>query len=139
MTMEEQAKIHVTRAKHAPHTIQKVEGRDIDRKMKDPVLLKAFQLLERDKNSAGFFQLYQYAVQGKLEGYDTFSQICQVLADRVRRDTSGDPNAKYGIRYPANYLNFMILLRSYGAKSARQYGILTGQIPGPSPRHLRCV
>jgi hypothetical protein len=137
--MTNQAAKHAARAKYAPNTLQKVEGRRLDRELKDPVLLKAFHLLQRDKDTAGFFQLYQYAVEGKLKGYETFTQICEVLTDQIRRNNSDNANAKYGVRYPANYLNFMVLLRSYGAKSARQYGILTSQIPGPSPRHLRYV
>ncbi|KZP10188.1 hypothetical protein FIBSPDRAFT_963367 [Athelia psychrophila] len=41
--------------------------------------------------------------------------------------------------HPAEYLNFMVLMRSYGGKSAHQYGLLTGQIPGPCPCHLRSL
>jgi hypothetical protein len=107
------------RVKHAPFTFQSVEARAIQIKLKDPLLYKAFLSLEQgDKPAAAFLQLYQYAVEGKLKGNDTFIEICDVLADRVRRQTSDDRNLKYGVRYPANYLNFMTLLRSYRSNSA---------------------
>ena len=67
-----------------PNTLQKVEGCSLDCKLKDPVLLKVFQLLEKDENTAGYFQLYQYAVKGKLQGYETLTQICQVLTDKIQ-------------------------------------------------------
>jgi hypothetical protein len=136
LSIEMQAKKHVARMKHAPKTFQSVEARSIQLKLKDPLLFGAFQLLERDEQAAGFLQLYQYAVEGKLKRYETFTEICDVLADNIRRQNSDNENLKYGVRYPSNYLNFMTLLRSYGSNSARQYGILTSQLGGPSPRHL---
>ena len=81
--------------------------------------------------------LYKYAIDGKLKGHQTFIDICDVMADRVRRLSDDNPNLKYGQRYTQNYLNFMTLMRSYGQNSARQYGILTAQIVGPSSRHMR--
>jgi hypothetical protein len=125
--------------KYAPLTRTSVEARAIQLKLKDPLLFNAFQLLEKGDDTAAFLQLYNYAKEGKLKGYDTFTEVCSVLADRVRRQTSDNDNLKYGVRYPANYLNFMILLRSYGSNSARQYGIVTSQLGGPSSRHLRFV
>jgi len=135
--MDQQAAKHVARAKYGANNSAKLEARDLNRKLKDPLLLSALNLIERDKNAAGYLQLYQYAIEGKLQDYETVNQICQVLGDHIRRASSDNPNAKYGIRYPTQMLNFMVLLRSYGAKSASQYGILTSQIPGPSPRHIR--
>ncbi|KAJ7865860.1 hypothetical protein B0H14DRAFT_3595893 [Mycena olivaceomarginata] len=44
-----------------------------------------------------------------------------------------------GIRYPPHYLNFAILMRSYGGNSSKQFGILSGEIPLPSPRHIRAL
>lgn len=139
LPMPKQAELHVARVKYAPSTLHSVEGRAIQLKLKDPILFGAFQSLEKGDNAAGFLQLYRYAKEGKTKGYDTFTEICDVLADRIRRETSDNENLKYGVRYPANYLNFMTLLRSYGSNSARQYGILTSQMGGPSPRHLRYV
>ncbi|KAG2060471.1 hypothetical protein BDR06DRAFT_947803, partial [Suillus hirtellus] len=37
------------------------------------------------------------------------------------------------------YLNFMVLMCSHSRNSMRQYGILTSQLGGPSPRHLRTL
>ncbi|KAG6906610.1 hypothetical protein DXG01_012964 [Tephrocybe rancida] len=64
---------------------------------------------------------------------------CEVLADKLDQENSGDPNAKYGIQYPKNYLNFMVLMRSHGHNSATQFGILSMEIPAPSSRHLRTL
>ena len=139
LPIEKQAELHVAQVKYTPSTLHSVEGRAIQLKLKDPILFSAFQSLEKGDNAAGFLQLYKYAKEGKTKGYNTFTEICDVLADRIRRDTSDNNNLKYGIRYLANYLNFMTLLRSYGSNSARQYGILTSQMGGPSPRHLRSV
>ena len=137
--MKQQAELHVARTKYAPTTLKSVEGRAIQEKLKDPILFGAFQALEKGETASGFLQLYQYAKEGKTKGYETFTEICEVLADRIRRDTSDNRNLKYGVRYKADYLNFMTLLRSYGGNSARQYGILSSQIPSPSPCHLRFV
>jgi hypothetical protein len=131
--------MHVARAKHTPLTMQSVEGRALQMKLKDPILFGAFQSLEKGEDAAGFLQLYHYAKEGKMKGYETFKEISEVLADRIRRQTSDNGNLKYGARYPANYLNFMTLMRSYGSNSARQFGILTSQMGGPSTRHLRFV
>jgi hypothetical protein len=139
LPVDQQAAKHVARVKYAPLTFISIEARAVQLKLKDPLLFNAFQLLEKGEDSAAFLQLYQYAKDGKLKGYDTFTEICEVLTDRIRRQTSDNDNLKYGVRYPANYLNFMILLRSYGSNSARQYGILTSQLGGPSSRHLRFV
>lgn len=42
--MEQQAKMHVQRVKHAPHTFQSVDARAIQLKLKDPLLYNAFML-----------------------------------------------------------------------------------------------
>ncbi|KAF7293649.1 hypothetical protein MIND_01144800 [Mycena indigotica] len=65
---------------------------------------------------------------------ETFCQMCVVLADTLQRK---DTTKKFGVRYPKDYLNFCILLRSYGAQSAKQFALIAGQLPMPSPRHLR--
>lgn len=139
MPIAKQAELHVARSKYAPTAMYNVEARAIQQKLKDPILFTAYLSLEKGNDAAGFLQLYNYAVEGKLKGYDTFMEICNVLADRIRRQSSDNQNLKCGVRYSANYLNFMTLLRSYGSNSARQYSILTSQLGGPSSRHLRFV
>ena len=106
-------------------------------KLNDPLIFQVHQLLERGQHTECFLKLYHLSHSGKLKNLEVFTDLCQVLADKVDRDTSGNPNVKYGIRYTQNYLNFMILLRSHGQNSAKQYGILAGQLPAPSSRHLR--
>jgi hypothetical protein len=129
----------VAREKYAPSTFRDVEGRALHQKLQDPLLFDVFSKLERGESTAAFLQLYKYAKDGQLKSYDSFTNICTVLADRIKRETDENQNAKFGIRYPANYLNFFTLMRSYGGESARQYGLLTGALGGPSPRHLRFV
>lgn len=46
LPMDMQAVKHVACAKYTPNTLQKVEGRQLDRQLRDPVLLNTFQLLE---------------------------------------------------------------------------------------------
>ena len=77
-----------------------------------------------------FLSLYKHATEGKLKNYDTFTDICSVLNDRVQRDFSANPNAKFGMRYPPSYLQFMVLMRSYGPNSCRQYEIPTTLVVG---------
>lgn len=77
------------------------------------------------------------AQEGKLKDYERLQDICAVLQDKVTRETSDNPNAKYGIRYSRDFLDFMIVLRGYGQNSNRQYGILAAELGGPSARHLR--
>ena len=139
LSREKQQEIQVRRDKYAPTTFRSVEDRALQRLLKDPMLSNIFHHLERDDASSCFLQLYKYAIDGKLQGYQTFTDICNVLADRIRRLQSGNKNLKYGQRYPPNYLNFMTLLRSYGQTSSRQYSIVTAQIGGPSSRHLQYV
>jgi hypothetical protein len=119
--------------------LRDVDGRSLQEKLEDPLLFAAFHALERGKDASGFFDLWKYAREGRLKGRETFSEICQVVTDQVRRSCSNNENLKYGVRYPANYLNFMVLMRSYGGDSRKQYAILTSQLGGPSPRHLRFI
>jgi hypothetical protein len=105
--------------------------------LKDPAFLSLYNLLEHNNSAGTFLRLYELAINGKLKDHSTFTQICDVLADRVRRLSNPNQNARYGIRYPSHYINFMTLLRSFGGNSARQYEIVTSQIGGPSIRHMR--
>lgn len=84
-----------------------------------------------------FLRLFKFAKEGKLKNYERFQDVCTVLEDHARRETSDNPNLKYGIRYSENYLNFMLVLRGYGQNSNRQYEILSATFAGPSSRHLR--
>lgn len=57
-------------------------------------------------------------------------EICKVLIDEVSRRTSDNRNLKYGMRYTRDYMNFMVLNRSCGPNSARQFGLVTSAIGG---------
>lgn len=53
-----------------------------------------------------------------------------MLIDEVSRRTSDNRNLKYGMRYTRDYMNFMVLNRSCGPNSARQFGLVTSAIGG---------
>ncbi|EMD33086.1 hypothetical protein CERSUDRAFT_28615, partial [Gelatoporia subvermispora B] len=141
LPQDEQQAMHAAREKYVPRTFRNVEARALQSKLQDPIVWNIWKTLEKHDSTKCFLQLYQYAVEGHLKKHQTFTDICSVLADRLRRENAAEPNSKlkYGMRYPRNYLNFMTLLRSHGQNSAQQYGILTGQLGGPSPRLLRRI
>ncbi|KAH7911457.1 hypothetical protein BJ138DRAFT_1126007 [Hygrophoropsis aurantiaca] len=139
LPIEEQHKLHLAREKYAPSTLRTTDGRTLQKTLKDPIIFDIFQKLERGSDTESFVDLYKAAQSGKLKTHSVFKELCDVFADRFRRENSDNPNLKYGIRYPETYLNFMILMRSHGGNSGRQYGILTSQLGGPSPRHLRTL
>ena len=120
-----------------PKSLTSLETHALQQKLKDPVIFDVHHLLERGEQTQCFLKLYQHARAGKLKNVEVFTDLCQVLADKIDRDNSENPNAKYGIRYTQNYLNFMTLVRSHGQNSAKQYGIIAAQFPAPSSRHLR--
>ncbi|KAJ7266521.1 hypothetical protein C8J57DRAFT_977001, partial [Mycena rebaudengoi] len=104
--------------------------------LKDPITFKALKTLEKGETTECFLQLYEATLSGKLKEYETVMDLCKVVTDVIKRKAS---NKMTGIRYPAHYLNFATLMRSYGGNSARQFGILRGEIPLPSTRHLRAL
>ncbi|KAG6899052.1 hypothetical protein C0993_001351 [Termitomyces sp. T159_Od127] len=65
--------------------------------------------------------------------------ICEVLADKVQREASGNDKLKYGIQYSRNYLDFMILMCGYGHNSHQQYKIFSAKFARPSIQHLRHI
>lgn len=115
------------------------DARLLDEKLKDPLVHKIHNLLEKGDHTKCFLSLYRAALEGKLDNSETFTDICAVFEDRLRRTQSDNKNLIYATRYRQNYLNFMILMRSRGGQSARQYSILTSQLGGPTGRHLRWV
>jgi uncharacterized protein (DUF4415 family) len=66
-----------------------------------------------------------------------FVKICEVIADKVTREKSGNPKAKYGIRYDEDVLNFYTAMRGHGGQSAKQYNLLRQAIGGICERRLR--
>lgn len=121
------------------HGLLTTDARLLDEKLKDPLVHQIHNLLEKDDHTKVFLSLYQAALEGKLDKSETFTDICAVFEDRLRRDQSDNKKIACGARYRQNYLNFMILMRSRGGQSSRQYSILTSQIGGPTERRLRCV
>lgn len=117
--------------------IRQIGAASFSAKLSDPVLFDIHDSLKTGKPEDTFLRLYKSAKEGKLKNYERFTEVCNVLEDRVRRETSGNDKLKYGIRYSPNYLNFMIAMRGYGQNSNRQYEIFCAEFAGPSVRHLR--
>ena len=112
--------------------IRQIGAASFSAKLSDPVLFDIHDSLKTGKPEDTFLRLYKSAKEGKLKNYERFTEVCNVLEDRVRRETSGNDKLKYGIRYLPNYLNFMIAMRGYGQNSNRQYEIFCAEFAGPS-------
>jgi hypothetical protein len=136
---EKQHEVLLLRGKHTPHYLMATEARQLRDKLNDPHVFAAFEALNNKNSMKCFLSLYKAAIDGHLNDEKTFHELCAVFNDQLKRKHSDDKNKKFGQRYPTNYLNFMILMRSRGGSTARQFGILTGQLGGVTPRHLRCV
>ncbi|KAL1941730.1 hypothetical protein VTO73DRAFT_6730 [Trametes versicolor] len=133
----EQREKHVAREKYAPHALRALEARELQARMADPHVFRVWKLLENDKSTESFIELYEQARDGKLANKQTFISICKVMAEQIRRYTDPNTKLKHGMRYAQDYMNFMVVMRSYGQKSAQQYSILNGAIGGPCARSLR--
>ncbi|KAJ7601957.1 hypothetical protein DFH06DRAFT_1399828, partial [Mycena polygramma] len=136
LPVDEQHEALMARNKYSSRRFLADEARALGDQLKDPLVFKSFKLLQKGESTECFIQLYDACLKGDLEKHQTFKQLCDVLTDVLKREGT---NKKFGVRYPKDYLNFMILLRSYGGQSARQYGIFAGQFPAPSARHLRTL
>ncbi|KAJ7746788.1 hypothetical protein DFH07DRAFT_1038081 [Mycena maculata] len=136
LPLEEQHSVLMARDKYSSRRFHDDEARNLNDQLKDPLVFKAFKALQKGETTECFIQLYEACLNGQLKKYETFKQLCGVLTDVLQREGT---DKKYGIRYPADYLNFMTLLRSYGGQSARQYSIIAGQLPCPSSRQLRAL
>lgn len=133
-----QHEIHLLCEKFTPHNLSSSDTRELDAKLKDPLVFHIFQLLEHGENGTDcFLSLFDAARHGQLKNHQTFMDLCSVFEDRLRRDMSMNKNLKYGIHYSENYQNFMLLMCGHGGMSAHQYSILQSQISGPSIRTLR--
>lgn len=139
MSADEQHDMLKKREKYTPKTLINTDARRAKGTFEDRILFDAVQCLERGNYTGCFLSLYRHAAEGKLDGAKTFAELCQVFEDQLRHQSSDNKNQKYGIRYPQNYLNFMILIRSGGGSTAKQYELLTAELGGPSLRQLRCV
>ena len=115
---KDQHEHHLARQKYAPQTLLHTDARLLKSQLQDPVVFSIFQKLERNSPAECFIELYKSAVSGKLCNHETFMELCRVFTDQFRRMNSDNPNAKYGIRYPETYINFMLLMRAHGGNSA---------------------
>ncbi|KAF9548288.1 hypothetical protein CPC08DRAFT_729533 [Agrocybe pediades] len=137
---DERQEIFSRRKQYARNNhILQVENQRLQELLADPVLFDIHTSLKTGKPEDCFLQLFKQAREGKLETSKRFLEVCEIFSDRVRCETSGNRNLKYGIRYSESYLNFMIAMRGYGQNSNRQYSIFTAEFNGPSVRHLRTL
>ncbi|KAJ7816595.1 hypothetical protein B0H14DRAFT_3743669 [Mycena olivaceomarginata] len=134
--LEIQHEVLIAREKYSQKRFHDVEGRQLDALLKDPIAFTALKTLQKGDTTGAFLQLYEAVLTGKLKKYQTVLDLCTVVADVIKREGTSKMS---GIRYPAHYLNFATLMRSYGGNSAKQFGILSGEIPLPSTRHLRSL
>lgn len=140
LSPEERRQILERRDKYAQtDMIRQIGARSFSAKLSDPVLFDIHDSLKTGKPEDAFLRPYKSAKEGKLSNYERFIEVCDVLEDRVRRETSGNDKLKYGIRYSPNYLDFMIAMRGYGQNSNRQYEIFCAEFAGPSVRYLRTL
>ncbi|KAJ2968649.1 hypothetical protein NUW54_g13152 [Trametes sanguinea] len=136
---DEQHLRHVRREKYAPNTFKMTEARELDAKLSDPVVFRVWKVLNRNDPVGTFILLLQQAREGKLANKQTFLSLCSVFSQQVERRSSHNPKAKNGMRYPRDFMNFMVLMRSYGQRSAQQYAILHDALAAPCARTLRYV
>ncbi|TFK58820.1 hypothetical protein BDN72DRAFT_949631 [Pluteus cervinus] len=104
------------------------------------IAITTLQAKLKDRNPEDcFLRLFKSGSAGLLKNYERFVDVCEVLEDWVAREHSGNPNAKYGVRYKPNYINFMMVMRGLGQNSNRQFEIYSATFCGPSSRHLRSL
>ncbi|CAE6416253.1 unnamed protein product [Rhizoctonia solani] len=101
----------------------------------NPQVLKLVGALTQGP-SAAFLVLYQQARNGQLDAEPIFVEISKQFADRTNRKHNG-PNAMRGIRYSPEFMNFCVIMRSFGGRTGVQYGILKDITGGASHRTLR--
>ena len=139
LSANEQHEVLKRRGKHTANHLLATDARNLDAQLKDATVFAAFQSLKDEDNTKCFTGLYKAAIDGKLGDHKVFHQLCEVFHDRLQREGSDNKNKKFGVRYKVDYLNFMIAMRSRGGETGKQYGILTGELGGPSPRQIRCA
>lgn len=123
--------------KFTPNTLKTTEARELEDKLSDPAVFKIWKSLKRDDSVGTFINLFEQARDGKLANKQTFVDLCSVLSQQVKRQSSDNPKLTRGMRYPQDIMNFMTLMRSYGQKSAQQYAILQSALAGPCARTMR--
>ncbi|KAJ7827674.1 hypothetical protein B0H14DRAFT_2814178 [Mycena olivaceomarginata] len=136
LPLEDQRQIQLNREKYSSKRFHDFEGRKLGSLLRDPVAFKALKTLEKGETTQCFLDMYEATLNGKLKGYKTVVELCKVVTEVIKRKENKTIS---GIRYPSHYFNFAILMRSYGGNSSKQFGILSGEIPLPSPRHIRAL
>ncbi|EUC54313.1 hypothetical protein RSOL_037470 [Rhizoctonia solani AG-3 Rhs1AP] len=123
------------RAKFTPHIHYDGQVQRTHDALQNPQVLKLVGALTQGP-SAAFLTLYQQARNGQLDTEPIFVEISKQFADRTNRKNGG-PNAMRGIRYSPEFMNFCVIMRSFGGRTGVQYGILKEITGGASHRTLR--
>ncbi|KDN39503.1 hypothetical protein RSAG8_08798, partial [Rhizoctonia solani AG-8 WAC10335] len=123
------------RAKFTPHIHYDGQVLRTHDALQNPQVLKLVGALTQGP-SAAFLALYQQARNGQLDAEPIFVEISKQFADRTNRKHNG-PNAMRGIRYSPEFMNFCVIMRSFGGRTGVQYGILKDITGGASHRTLR--
>ncbi|TFK58275.1 hypothetical protein BDN72DRAFT_731006, partial [Pluteus cervinus] len=115
------------------------EHQSLQRMLEDPIIFNIYQSMKSGKPEDCFLQLADQCRSGKLQSFERLREICEVVGDRIRRDSSNNPDLTFGMRYTQSYLDFMTAMRGYGPSSNTQYAILAAELCAPSVRHLRSL
>ncbi|KAJ3911642.1 hypothetical protein F5877DRAFT_55061 [Lentinula edodes] len=135
----EKAKLREKYASLTSDRLQKIQRRFVNDILSDRILFDITESLKTDSAEDCFLRLWQHAKDGHLGNHQRVVDICEALDDRVAREASDNPKLICGIRYTQNVINFMMMMRSYGHNSHRQYTMFTSVFGGPTSRHLQTL
>ncbi|KAJ7799938.1 hypothetical protein B0H14DRAFT_3885850 [Mycena olivaceomarginata] len=130
LPLEDQRQIQLDREKYSSNDSTTLKVAKLGSLLRDPVAFKALKTLEKGETTQCFLDMYEATLRlnGKLKGYKTVVELCKVVTEVIKRKEN---KTMSGIRYPSHYLNFAILMRSYGGNSSKQFGILKLLLPNP--------
>ncbi|KAJ3711283.1 hypothetical protein C8R42DRAFT_728634 [Lentinula raphanica] len=130
------------REKHASLSsdrMQQIQRRFVNDLLSDKILFDITESLKTGDAHDCFLRLWKHACAGNLGKHQRVVDICEALDNRIGREASDNPKLICGIRYTQNVINFMMMMRSYGHNSHRQYTMFTSVFGGPSSRHLQTL
>ncbi|KAJ3742511.1 hypothetical protein DFH05DRAFT_1401798, partial [Lentinula detonsa] len=139
---DERLKKVLLREKHASLSsdrMQQIQRRYVNDLLSDKILFDITESLKTGDAHDCFLRLWKHARAGNLNNHQRVVDICEALDDRIGREASDNRKLICGIRYSQNVINFMMMMRSYGHNSHRQYTMFTSVFGGPSSRHLQTL
>jgi hypothetical protein len=106
--------------------------------MQNPAIAGALKKAVKGPTHA-FFALAEMAESGRLDNWHLFQEFAETLVEVVDRQEDPTGNAMKGMRFKDSILALSTVLRSYGAGSSVSYGVVSGFLPVPSFRQIKCV